>query len=454
MVVVDDHDASVIAPAPARPRCPSPGAVCTTARPPWRSIRPTIDSRTPRRSAGTAVGVEARPAVAHEHLDPLGRDLGVERHRRRRAANLAAFTSASRAAATSASRARVERRVADRDDLDRHAVRLLDLGRGRLERELATVALAGRAAAVQPRAQLALLAARERGHLARVVDARFCISASVCSTESCRCAATSARSCERIRSARSARQAAHEPQPPRREDQRQRDHDHDDREQHVARRLQRVVEPQEDEPAADHQRGADDARPSASAAAQAQRPRRARRPRRRRRRLRGSAAAVDWRQISAPPAAASITGHTIASLNQRPQCRSSSSAASASSTDAGDDQPRVSRRPAIRSIGARRAVLARASAPSRAGTAPGPHPPANVVATNPTRTMIGSMPRRRASPPRDARHDRARRDRGAASGSGRAHRGHLGSVSRGRGAFQPRGEQDRPDRARSAAAAA
>ena len=55
---------------------------------------------------------------------------------------------------------------------------------------------------LQPRAQLALLAPGERGHLARVVGA-LCISASVWSTESCRCAAISARSWERMRSGRS-----------------------------------------------------------------------------------------------------------------------------------------------------------------------------------------------------------------------------------------------------------
>ena len=37
-----------------------------------------IDSRRPRRSAGTAGGVEARPAVAHEHLDAVARHLGVD----------------------------------------------------------------------------------------------------------------------------------------------------------------------------------------------------------------------------------------------------------------------------------------------------------------------------------------------------------------------------------------
>ena len=65
----------------------------------------------------------------------------------------------------------------------------------------------------------------------------------------------------------------------------------------------------------------------------------------------GASAAVDWRQISAPPAATSSTGHTIPSLNQNPHLRSSRSAASASSTIPATTIS-VSRRPARRSIGA------------------------------------------------------------------------------------------------------
>ena len=91
-------------------------------------------------------------------------------------------------------------------------------------------------------------------------SARFCTSASVCSTESCRCAATSARSCERIRAARSAvsprtSRSHHGARMIVDRDQHDRDRQDD-----VARGRERVVERQEQQRAADDQRGAD-ARP-------------------------------------------------------------------------------------------------------------------------------------------------------------------------------------------------
>ncbi len=66
----------------------------------------------------------------------------------------------------------IEARVADVDDVDRHPVGLLDLLRGGLElgREPA-LAVRARRRARQPRPQLALLAASERRHLARVARA-------------------------------------------------------------------------------------------------------------------------------------------------------------------------------------------------------------------------------------------------------------------------------------------
>ena len=50
---------------------PSPGAERTSAVPPCRVIRPMIESRSPCRSAGTVVGVEAGAAVADEDRHPL-----------------------------------------------------------------------------------------------------------------------------------------------------------------------------------------------------------------------------------------------------------------------------------------------------------------------------------------------------------------------------------------------
>ena len=96
----------------------------------------------------------------------------------------------------------VELSVAHDHDLDRHAVLLLHLGSGRLERARKPAGLPGRGPPGEPGAQLALLPARERGDL-RGSSERRCTIASVWSTESCRCAATSARSWERMRSARS-----------------------------------------------------------------------------------------------------------------------------------------------------------------------------------------------------------------------------------------------------------
>ena len=59
-VVVDDHDArhgSIT----SSTSVPCPGVLWTLARPPWRSMRATIESRTPRRSAGTASGSKPGP---------------------------------------------------------------------------------------------------------------------------------------------------------------------------------------------------------------------------------------------------------------------------------------------------------------------------------------------------------------------------------------------------------
>ena len=139
------------------------------ALPPWRSMRPMIDSRTPRRSAGIAVGVEAR---RRGRARRPGRASAPSRRRRRSApaspANFAALVSASRVAATSGAAALVERAVADGDDVDRHAVRVLDLGRDRARaRRRGCRPRPGAIAVEQPGAQLALLAAREGRHLAR-----------------------------------------------------------------------------------------------------------------------------------------------------------------------------------------------------------------------------------------------------------------------------------------------
>src|SRR6185436_2916073 len=63
LVVVDDDDARVHSRSSSvsSTSVPWPGAVCRVAVPPWRAMRPTIDSRTPRRSGGTASSAKPGP---------------------------------------------------------------------------------------------------------------------------------------------------------------------------------------------------------------------------------------------------------------------------------------------------------------------------------------------------------------------------------------------------------
>ena len=93
-VVVDEHDAHpglaaraavTVALLVARrgisswTSVPSPGELRTSAVPPLRSIRPTIDCRTPSRSAGTASRSKPGPRSRTKTVDLLGLDLGVDR---------------------------------------------------------------------------------------------------------------------------------------------------------------------------------------------------------------------------------------------------------------------------------------------------------------------------------------------------------------------------------------
>ena len=177
--------------------------------PPCRSIRSMMLLRTPSRSSGTRrPGRSRRPRSRTNTSTARGGDLGVDvdpagagvlgrvDHR------LAGGVHERRAARS------VERAVADGDHLDGDAVGVLDLGgrrragrrRARARRRWSrprTARRAGRAPGRGP-------AGPRSGRRA----AFFWIRASVCSTESCRCAATSARSWVRTRSARSAVRSA------------------------------------------------------------------------------------------------------------------------------------------------------------------------------------------------------------------------------------------------------
>ena len=167
----------------------------------------------------TARRVEARPAVADEHLDPLRRPRRIRPPRSRRRTS----PRSSSPRAQRPPRPRQRRREAHRPPPPPPPARrgAPPPRRRRPRARRPAGRLTRRRPPGQPCAQLALLAARQRGHLARVVGAR-CTIASVWSTESCRCAAISARSCERIRSARSLGERAGEPHDPGREDHTQR----------------------------------------------------------------------------------------------------------------------------------------------------------------------------------------------------------------------------------------
>ena len=133
-------------------------------------MRPMMDSRTPRRSSGTASGSKPPPRSRTKTCERpgelgvdgdvarVGRELGGVHHRlaRRRDERVGGVA---------------DRRVAHGDHLDRHAVRVLDLG-GRLLERGRQARRRGRAiAGEEPAAELALLRAGELRHGARVVGA-------------------------------------------------------------------------------------------------------------------------------------------------------------------------------------------------------------------------------------------------------------------------------------------
>ena len=173
LVVVHDQDARLAhwrSSSTSSTSVPPPGALVTRARPPWRSMRPTIDSRTPRRSPGTALGSKPGPAVAHEHLRAAGAALGVDVHGRA-AAELRRVRHRLAGGGDDRLVSAVEVAVAHHHHLDRHPVALLDVRGGGLERGGEPSGLARRRPPGQPGAQLALLAAGDGGDLARVAGA-------------------------------------------------------------------------------------------------------------------------------------------------------------------------------------------------------------------------------------------------------------------------------------------
>ena len=185
----------------AAPRCPRRAP--TGPRPSRRAAASGRRCCCGRRTGprGTASGSKPAAAVADEHVDRAVGDLGVHVH----LAGAGVLGGVGdRLAGRVHDRAQrlVEVAVADVDDLDGHAVLVLDRGpRRRAARwrrcarrwtRRRTARTAGRAPGRGP-----------GGRRSAASSAFFWISARVCSTESCRCAATSARSWVRTRSARS-----------------------------------------------------------------------------------------------------------------------------------------------------------------------------------------------------------------------------------------------------------
>ena len=206
-MVVDQHDAALH--DALRGRCsstsvPSPGLETTVARPPARSIRPSIDSTRPRRSAGTAARSKPAPRSRTKTDDRVVGDLGVDvdllhagelgrvRHRLARREHERAGGG-------------VDRAVARARELDAHAVELLDVARRRRRAPPRARRCRRRAAGrrTASRAARAPAGARATPRGAARVAWRW-ISARVCSTESCTRAAMSERSSERMRAVRSA----------------------------------------------------------------------------------------------------------------------------------------------------------------------------------------------------------------------------------------------------------
>ncbi len=209
-VVVDDHDAAghgaslgrgARVGSESRTSVPSPGTLRTEALPPWRSIRPTMLLRTPCRSSATAAGSKPDAAVADEHLDAVGGGLGVDVD----GAGAGVLRGVGDRLAGREHQGPVlvqDRGVAHADDLDGDAVRVLDLGRDGAQG-------GGERGRAPPRRMSNSHERRSRSwaRASRVTaagsPAERWIRARVCSTESCRWAATSARSSERTRASRS-----------------------------------------------------------------------------------------------------------------------------------------------------------------------------------------------------------------------------------------------------------
>ncbi len=337
-MVVDDHDArrlgahcgrisivsSTSVPAPGRELIVGRAAV---------AFHPA-DDRLPQPATvgGHGGRVEACAAVADEDLRAVRAHLGVDGDRAGAGCELRRVRERLPRRGNQRTARIVEHMVADGDDVDRHRVRVLDLGGRGLDRRGEAVGRARRRAVEQPRPQLALLAPGERRHLARVVGALL---------------HQGERLQHRVVEVRRElgpllradplgaldREVAAQAPEKRREDEAQRHRGDDDRQHHVARLAQHPVGVEEEQRRADDQGDAEAAavevrEPTAAAARSSARcgPRPARdRPQRATRPARPAtrASATGARSAAAPPAAR-INGQTKASDHQRPSSRRTS----------------------------------------------------------------------------------------------------------------------------------
>ena len=161
-------------------------------------------------------------------------------------ANLAALVSASLAAPTRAFGPLVERRVAHDDRLDRGAVRILDLGRGRPQRIGEPLVRPARPVVRQPLAKLPLLPASKPRDLLWVVgpllDQGERLEDGVMEMRSHLRALVRASACDALRA-----DSPHHREPERSGDQHQCDRHDECRQRHLARGLERAVRPEEEQ---------------------------------------------------------------------------------------------------------------------------------------------------------------------------------------------------------------
>ena len=198
--------------ASARPRCRRPAP---SGSPRGRRGAPCARRSTRARRAGRrGIAVVSKPgaAVADEDLD---RGRRAPRRRRRRSSRR---RTSPRSPSPRARRRRAPRALASRSASPTATTSTATpWSRSTSLAAVSSAAASGRRLAVgrgapDSHARSSRSWRRARAATSRGSSERCCTRASVCSTESCRCAAISARSCERMRSARSVGERAHEPQ--------------------------------------------------------------------------------------------------------------------------------------------------------------------------------------------------------------------------------------------------